>query len=220
MHFVCVAFWFSEGSFVFMVRQVCAPSVLNVQTHGHLPKLKDSVRNGKKCFILRKTGKYFSSTVLFVSVHTIFISVFWKCQFHCFLSCLIFSCQCSYALFQASDQARHMGIAWGFLTKNPENLTSTIGPTKRKFTKFKVIRKSGWAPHATKVAWVMVWWSLCKLCNAIGIHSPFSLFSPFNLLCKLRTGNFSGRSKYVKWSSWGFFAWSASQFISANKIFL
>ena len=69
----------------------------------------------------------------------------------------------------------------GFCTKNPENLTSTIRSTRRKFTKFNVIRKSGCAPHATNVTWVMIWCSLCKLCNAIGIRSPSSSFSPFML---------------------------------------
>lgn len=54
-------------------------------------------------------------------------------QFHCFLTSLIFSYQCSYTFFQASNKATHMEIALYF-TKNPENLTSTIRPTRRKFT--------------------------------------------------------------------------------------
>lgn len=50
-----------------------------------------------------------------------------------------------------------------FFTKSPKNLTSTMRPTRRKFIKFNAITKSGCAPHATNVTWVLILWSLCKL---------------------------------------------------------
>lgn len=183
---------------------MCTISVLNVQTHRHLLKLQDMLGVGEKCYSSWSWKVFFINGFTGFGEYNIYVwrrnFLLSKSQFHCFLSCLILSYQCSYALFQASDQASHVGIAGGFLTKNPENRTSTIRPTKRKFTKFKVIRKSQWDPYATNVTWVMVWWPLCNLCNAIGILFPFSLFSPF-MLCKLSMGNFSERNKYVKWSS-------------------
>lgn len=97
------------------------------------------------------------------------------------------------------NKATHMEIAW-FFTKNPENLTSTIRPTRRKFTKFNVIRKSGCAPYATNVSWVIIWSSLCKLCNALVFTL---LFHYYHLSCypNYRWGTFQSRNTYVGWSS-------------------
>lgn len=113
-----VSLLFSEGSFVFMSTQVCVPiSVLNVQTHRHLPKLLGVGKNA----VLHEAGSTFHKQFFLVSVNTIFISEegisssgSLSLFFHCFLSCLIFLYQCSYSLLQASDQAMHIGIAWGF----------------------------------------------------------------------------------------------------------
>lgn len=67
-----------------------------------------------------------------------------------------------------------------------------------------IVRKSGCAPYATKVTWVVIWWSLCKLCNTIDFHSPFSLFSPYTL-SNYRWETFQSRNIYFGWSSFCLF---------------
>lgn len=159
-----VSFLFSEGSFVFMARQVYVPiSVLDAQTHRHLPKLLGVGKNA----VPHEAEKYFAQTGVFWFLLIQYLSL--KKE----LPPLEVSVSSSTAFCPVSSSSINVPApysrpqtklrTWELLGVFKLKIlkTSIIRSTKRKFTKFKVTRKSGWALHITNVTWVMVWWSFC-----------------------------------------------------------